>query len=110
MIANHFLATFSREDGKSFTGFSRSTEEILLAYPWPGNVRQLQNVVRSIVVLNDGLEVTADAAQVDRRCGRLIRAHDRAHNRLIRARIRRQSRACQTTTCLHAARFVLSRT
>src|SRR5208283_1892689 len=60
MIANHFLATFSREDGKSFTGFSRSAEDILLAYPWPGNVRQLQNVVRSIVVLNDGLEVTAE--------------------------------------------------
>ena len=60
MIANHFLATFSREDGKLFTGFSRSAEEILLAYPWPGNVRQLQNVVRSIVVLNDGVEVTAE--------------------------------------------------
>ncbi len=60
LIANHFMATFSREDGKSFTGFSRSAEDILLAYPWPGNVRQLQNVVRSIVVLNDGLEVTAE--------------------------------------------------
>ena len=60
MVASHFLATFAREDGKSFTGFSRSAEEILLAYPWPGSVRQLQNVVRFIVVLNDGLEVTAE--------------------------------------------------
>lgn len=33
---------------------------MLLAFPWPGNVRQLQNVVRNIVVLHDGDVVTRD--------------------------------------------------
>ena len=60
LLARHFLDTFSKEDGKAFKGFSPDAEAILLAYPWPGNVRQLQNVIRSIVVLNDGDIVTLD--------------------------------------------------
>ena len=35
-------------------------EACLLAYSWPGNVRQLQNVVRNVVVLHDGNVVTID--------------------------------------------------
>ena len=58
LLARHFLEVFSREDGKAFKGFAPDAEAVILAYPWPGNVRQLQNVVRSIVVLNDGESVT----------------------------------------------------
>ena len=53
-IARQFLRQFSAEEGKHFFGFSHEAEMILLDYPWPGNVRQLQNVVRNIVVLHDG--------------------------------------------------------
>ncbi len=60
LLARNFLALFAQEDGKAFKGFSPDAEAVLLAYPWPGNVRQLQNVVRSIVVLNDGETVTLD--------------------------------------------------
>ena len=49
-----------KEDGKSFRGFSPEVEAAMLGHPWPGNVRQLQNVVRSIVVLHDGESVTHD--------------------------------------------------
>jgi two-component system repressor protein LuxO len=59
LIARHFLALFGREERKPFEGFSPDAEALLLAYPWPGNVRQLQNVVRNIVVLNDGPMVEA---------------------------------------------------
>lgn len=51
-IARHFLAEYSKEEGKKFTGFVPETEEMLGSYDWPGNVRQLQNVVRNIIVLN----------------------------------------------------------
>ena len=54
LIARRFLAEYSREEGRAFTRFSPETESILLHYAWPGNVRQLQNVVRQIVLLNDG--------------------------------------------------------
>ena len=59
LIARHFLALFAKEEGKGFKGFDRAAEAALLAYPWPGNVRQLQNVIRNIVVLHDGAQVTA---------------------------------------------------
>jgi len=57
-IARHFLAAFAREEGKRFAGFAPEVEAVLRHYGWPGNVRQLENVVRSIVVLNDGETVT----------------------------------------------------
>lgn len=54
LIARSFLEKYSKRDGKAFQGFVKKTEEALLRYPWPGNVRQLQNVVQQIVVLYDG--------------------------------------------------------
>lgn len=60
LLARHFLELFSHEDGKSFKHFTPEAEASLLSYPWPGNIRQLQNVIRSVVVLNQGATVTAD--------------------------------------------------
>ncbi|MEP5568009.1 MAG: sigma-54 dependent transcriptional regulator [Halioglobus sp.] len=54
MIASHFLQTFAQKEGKGFKGFSPAAEESLQRYPWPGNVRQLQNAMQQLVVLNDG--------------------------------------------------------
>jgi two-component system repressor protein LuxO len=57
MIARKFLIEYSEEEGKHFKDFMPETESVFLAYNWPGNVRQLQNVMRNIVVLNDGESV-----------------------------------------------------
>lgn len=57
-IANAFLITYAKEESKKFTRFSNEVEAVLASYPWPGNIRQLQNVVRNIVVLNDADIVT----------------------------------------------------
>jgi two-component system repressor protein LuxO len=59
-LARHFLAQFAHEEGKRFRGLDGEVEAALLAYEWPGNVRQLQNVIRNIVVLHDGERVTAE--------------------------------------------------
>lgn len=59
-IARHFLSIYSREEGKSFEAFSQASEDVLSNYQWPGNVRQLQNVIRNVVVLNDGPVVTPE--------------------------------------------------
>ncbi len=53
-IARHYLAEFTAEEKKGFTHFSPETEQALRHYHWPGNVRQLQNVVRIVSVLHDG--------------------------------------------------------
>jgi DNA-binding NtrC family response regulator len=57
-IAGRFLAEYSAEEEKVFPGFSDAASAMLAAYEWPGNVRQLQNVIRQIVVLNPGGVVT----------------------------------------------------
>jgi two-component system repressor protein LuxO len=51
-IARHFLRTFAQEEGKPFHDLSPEVDFILRHYDWPGNVRQLQNVIRNIVVLH----------------------------------------------------------
>jgi len=57
-IARVLLARFTTEEGKRFSGFTPEAEALLMAFTWPGNVRQLENVIRSVVVLNDGEQVT----------------------------------------------------
>ena len=59
-VAEAALARFSAEEGKDFTGLSEATRAFLLAQTWPGNVRQLLNVIRNVVVLNDGGLVTPE--------------------------------------------------
>jgi len=58
LIARHLLKSYTAEENKHFERFTPETEAILRAFDWPGNVRQLQNVIRNIVVLNDHDTVT----------------------------------------------------
>ena len=58
-IARKILIEFATEEGKGFRDFDPEVSRMFLNYPWPGNVRQLQNVIRNIVVLNTGDTVTA---------------------------------------------------
>ena len=60
LLAQTFLKQYVEEEEKSFNGFTKEVEDIFLSYEWPGNVRQLQNVIHHIVVLNEGQIVTAD--------------------------------------------------
>lgn len=52
-LAYHFLRHFSRKIGKPLQGFSPEALEILASHPWPGNVRQLKNLVERLVILID---------------------------------------------------------
>lgn len=59
-LATHFLKVYAKEDGKKFSAIHRETESTLKRYNWPGNVRQLQNIIRNIVVLNDDSHLRFD--------------------------------------------------
>lgn len=63
-IARQFLRLFAERDGKQFQDFDEQVQSLLMNYSWPGNIRQLQNVVRNIVVLHDGPLVTANMMPV----------------------------------------------
>ena len=58
LIARRLLRQFAEEEHKAFTRFSAEVERVFCSYAWPGNVRQVQNVVRNLVVLNQAEEVT----------------------------------------------------
>jgi len=57
-----FVDRFSRQFGKRITGISQDSMELLSRYNWPGNIRELQNVVERAVVLSAGpvLKLGAD--------------------------------------------------
>jgi two-component system response regulator GlrR len=51
LLAQHFLARLARKAGKPVNGFAPEALKALAAAPWPGNVRQLHNVVEQVTAL-----------------------------------------------------------
>jgi two-component system repressor protein LuxO len=83
MIAQHFLLQFSAREGRAFEGFTPEAERAVRRYPWPGNVRQLQNAVHQVVVLNDGqlveqymLPDAVTSGHIDSGVGDTVTSHD----------------------------------
>ncbi len=60
LLANHFLRQLSARSKRKVSGFSSEAMEELLAAPWPGNVRQLINVVEQAVALATTPVISAD--------------------------------------------------
>ncbi len=58
-LARHFLARFAAEEGKRIRLIAPEAMRLLAAYPWPGNIRQLENAVFRAVVLADGDTLSA---------------------------------------------------
>jgi len=60
ILLDHFLAHFLLQHGRPQLALSPSARERLLSYPWPGNVRQLRNVIDSAVVMADEPEIVGE--------------------------------------------------
>jgi len=60
LLVNHFLEHFKRQHGRPSLTLSPDAKDKLLGYAWPGNVRQLRNVVDSAVVMCEGSVILAD--------------------------------------------------
>jgi DNA-binding NtrC family response regulator len=58
LLANYFLERL-QQDQVRVQGFDKGATELLLQYSWPGNIRELQNVVERSLVLASGVTITA---------------------------------------------------
>jgi PAS domain S-box-containing protein len=66
MLLEYFVHRFAQRMGKHFKRIDKRTVELFRSYPWPGNIRELQNVVeRSVIVSSDG-EFCVDPAWLSR--------------------------------------------
>jgi two-component system response regulator AtoC len=57
MLCNHFIKQFNREQNKSVKQISPEAEKLLLLYDYPGNVRQLANIIEHAMILSNSDEI-----------------------------------------------------
>jgi DNA-binding NtrC family response regulator len=50
-LAEHFTRKFSAQFGKKVSGIAEDARSLLVSYPWPGNIRELQNIIERAVIL-----------------------------------------------------------
>jgi transcriptional regulator with PAS, ATPase and Fis domain len=86
VLAQHFLATFSRQMDKSLKGFSPDVLRALLAYEWRGNVRELEKMVKRMVVLADEGD-TLDVSLLPAEMRESVAASSRTPSRVLRTNV-----------------------
>jgi PAS domain S-box-containing protein len=69
LLVDYFIARFARKAGKRIRGISKKTLDLLLSYPWPGNIRELQNVVERSVVVCETETFSVDESWLSRQPG-----------------------------------------
>jgi DNA-binding NtrC family response regulator len=69
LLVEYFIDRYSSKTGKKIRGIDRSTLDRLRSYAWPGNIRELQNVIERSIVLCDGETFTVDESWLSVNCG-----------------------------------------
>lgn len=72
LLIDHFLATFTRELGKEVTRIDPDAMALLQAYSWPGNIRELQSVLKQALLRASGPVLLADFLPPGIRPGRAV--------------------------------------
>jgi DNA-binding NtrC family response regulator len=65
LLVRRFIREFSAQHDRTFKGITHEAMQRLVAAPWPGNVRQLRNLIESMVVLAPGTEIRASDIPAD---------------------------------------------
>ena len=85
VLTKHFLNVYNRQFNKSFQGVSEDCTEVLLNYEWPGNIRELKNMLERVVLLEDDEVLRADHLPIS---GRAVDTSLSAVRRLENALLR----------------------
>ena len=62
MLVQYFVSRFARNVGKHFASISTHSLALLQAYAWPGNIRELQNVLERAVIIAETDHLSIDAS------------------------------------------------
>ena len=65
LLAWHFVQEFSRRTGRAIETIPSKTMNALIRYDWPGNIRELQNVIERAVIVSKGPVLTVDLAELE---------------------------------------------
>ncbi|MBI4794432.1 MAG: sigma-54-dependent Fis family transcriptional regulator, partial [Deltaproteobacteria bacterium] len=57
LLVQHFLHEFSRKKKKPIKRLNPEAMNLLMSYPWPGNIRELENLMERLVILSEGEEI-----------------------------------------------------
>jgi DNA-binding NtrC family response regulator len=66
LLVEYFIDRYARKAGKDIRGVRRKTMDLLQSYPWPGNIRELQNVIERSVILCDSEIFSIDESWLNR--------------------------------------------
>jgi formate hydrogenlyase transcriptional activator len=73
LLVEHLVERYAQKIGRTFSTIKMNTIEILQAYDWPGNIRELQNVIERAVILCEGETFSVDEAWFTRQSSRQSR-------------------------------------
>lgn len=65
LLARHLLNRYAQQEGRSIRGFSEDAQNAIDSYAWPGNVREMENRIKSAVIMAEGAFVTASDMGLD---------------------------------------------
>ncbi|WP_194710974.1 PEP-CTERM-box response regulator transcription factor [Noviherbaspirillum soli] len=60
LLAHHFKNRFCSQEGRSSLSFSDDAMAMIETHPWPGNVREMENIIKRAVIMADGPQIVAD--------------------------------------------------
>src|SRR5467141_1204322 len=66
LLVEYFIDRYARKAGKNIRGVNKRSLELLQSYPWPGNIRELQNVIERSVIVCDTENFSVDANWLSR--------------------------------------------
>jgi PAS domain S-box-containing protein len=66
LLVEYFIDRFARQAGKSFHAVNKKSLDLLQSYPWPGNIRELQNVIERSVIVCETENFSVDESWLSR--------------------------------------------
>jgi PAS domain S-box-containing protein len=66
LLVEYFIDRFARKAGKNIRGINKRTLDVLQSYPWPGNIRELQNVIERSVIVSETENFSVDESWLSR--------------------------------------------